>query len=103
MIIAQVSLYPIGHANIEKVLKTFWNELENQKISYKITPLSTVIWSSEYNKTKNDDVNISQEDEVVFMSIFKAYKKARQQSKAVMVLTTTAEEKKDLEKLLKYI
>ncbi len=89
MIAIQVSLYPIGEKDIEKPLNIFWNVLEDEKINYKITPLSTVIWGSD--------------EEKLYMVIYKAYKEARKICHAVMVTTLTTSEEKEIGSLLQFL
>jgi uncharacterized protein YqgV (UPF0045/DUF77 family) len=89
MIAIQVSLYPIGEKDIEKPLNIFWNVLEDEKVSYKITPLSTITWGSD--------------EEKLYMAIYKAYKEARKICHAVMVTTLTTSEEKEIGNLLQFL
>ena len=89
MIAIQVSLYPIGEKDIKKSLDSFWNILKDENINHKITPLSTITW--------DDD------EEKLYQAIYKAYKKAREISPAVMVTTLTTGDKKQIGELLDYL
>ena len=89
MIAIQVSLYPIGEKDIKKSLDSFWNILKDENINHKITPLSTITWG--------DD------EEKLYQAIYKAYKKARENSPAVMVTTLTTGDKKQIGELLDYL
>ena len=89
MIAIQVSLYPVGEKDIKKSLDSFWNILKEENINHKITPLSTITW--------DDD------EEKLYQAIYKAYKKAREISPAVMVTTLTTGDKKQIGELLDYL
>jgi len=89
MIAIQVSLYPVGEKDIKKSLDSFWNILKDENINHKITPLSTITW--------DDD------EEKLYQAIYKAYKKAREISPAVMVTTLTTGDKKQIGELLDYL
>jgi uncharacterized protein YqgV (UPF0045/DUF77 family) len=89
MIAIQVSLYPIGEKDIDEKLNIFWEALKAENINFKITPLSTITWSVEEEKLYN--------------SVFKAYKKVRKICPAVMVSTITTGDESDIENLLKFL
>jgi len=89
MIAIQVSLYPIGKKDIKKSLDDFWNILKEENINYKVTPLSTITWSDDEDK--------------LYQAIYKAYKKARKISPAVMVMTLTTGDNEQIGKLLDYL
>ena len=89
MIAIQVSLYPIGEKDIESKLKIFWDILKNKNVDFKITPLSTIAWS------KNEDK--------LYSIIFKAYKKVRESSRAVMVTTITTGNDLEINELLNFL
>ncbi|MHB1346778.1 MAG: hypothetical protein ACYCXK_04730 [Candidatus Humimicrobiaceae bacterium] len=89
MIAIQVSLYPIGEKDIESKLNVFWDTLKNENIDFKITPLSTITWSDDEDK--------------LYGIIFKAYKKVRETSRAVMVTTTTIGSESDIKTLLNFL
>lgn len=89
MIAIQVSLYPIGEKDIKKSLDDFWSVLKEENINHKVTPLSTITWG--------DD------EEKLYQAIYKAYKKARKNSPAVMVTTLTTGTKKQIGELLDYL
>jgi uncharacterized protein YqgV (UPF0045/DUF77 family) len=89
MIAIQVSFYPIGETDIKKSLDVFWNVLKEESIDHKITPLSTITWGDDENK--------------LYQAIYKAYKKAREISPAVMVMTLTTGDKKQIGELLDYL
>ncbi|MCL5070008.1 MAG: hypothetical protein M1308_03810, partial [Actinobacteria bacterium] len=84
-----VSLYPIGEKDIESKLKVFWDILKDENIDFKIMPLSTIAWSDDEDR--------------LFGIIFKAYKKVRETSRAVMVTTTTTGNDQEIGKLLNFI
>lgn len=98
MIIIQVSLYPTGTAHIEELVQIFWDELKNQNIEFKVTPMSTVIIYPPINNKDNAEID----EEKALMSVFKAYKKARLKGKAVIVLTLTTGTKEELKKTLEF-
>ncbi len=89
MIAIQVSLYPIGEKDIKKSLDKFWNILKEENINHKITPLSTITWSEDEDK--------------LYQAIYKAYKKTRENSPAVMITTLTTGTKEQIEELLNYL
>jgi uncharacterized protein YqgV (UPF0045/DUF77 family) len=89
MIAIQVSLYPIGEKDIDKPLNIFWNVLKEEKINYKITPLSTITWDSD--------------EEKLYTAIYKAYKEARKMCHAVMVTTLTTGEEKEIGSLMQFL
>lgn len=89
MIAIQVSLYPIGEKDIKKSLDEFWNILKEENINHKVTPLSTITWG--------DD------EEKLYQTIYKAYKKARGKSPAVMVTTLTTGDKEQIGELLSFL
>ena len=89
MIALQVSLYPIGEKDITKPLNAFWKFLKEENINYKITPLSTITWGKD--------------EEKLYMTICKAYQKAREMGPAVMVITLTTGGKKEINKLLSFL
>ncbi len=89
MIVVQVSLYPLQQSDIDMVLEEFWKVLKQEKIEYRITPLSTVIWSKD--------------EEHLYNAVFAAYKKARKKGPAVMVQTLITAEKKRVSELLDYL
>jgi uncharacterized protein YqgV (UPF0045/DUF77 family) len=89
MISIQVSLYPIGEKDIKKSLDDFWNVLKEENISHKVTPLSTITWGDDEDR--------------LYQVIYKAYKKARENSPAVMVMTLTTGDKKQIGELLDYL
>jgi len=89
MIAIQVSLYPIGEKDIKKSLDDFWSVLKEENINHKVTPLSTITWG--------DD------EEKLYQAIYKAYKKARETSPAVMVTTLTIGDDKQIGELLDYL
>lgn len=94
MIAVQVSLYPLETDKIEKNLKIFWKELEKQKIKYKITPLSTIVWTEEETGSAETDI---------YLAVFNAYKKVRITCRAVMVTTTTTGSRTEINKLLEFL
>ncbi|MDZ7837524.1 MAG: hypothetical protein U5N58_06010 [Actinomycetota bacterium] len=76
MIALQVSLYPVGREGMGRsALDAFWKSLSAQNVKYKITPLSTIAWS--------------EDEDFLYQSVFKAYRKARKSGHAVMVTTLT--------------
>jgi len=89
MIALQVSLYPIGQADIDKPLNAFWEVLKEENINYKITPLSTITWGEDEDK--------------LYSTIYKAYKKAREAGHAVMITTLTTGSKEDLDIILRFL
>ncbi len=89
MIAIQVSFYPIGEKDIKKSLDAFWNILKEENINHKITPLSTITWSNDEDK--------------LYQAIYKAYKKAREKSPAVMVTTLTTGDEEQIGELLDYL
>jgi uncharacterized protein YqgV (UPF0045/DUF77 family) len=89
MIAIQVSLYPIQQADIDQALSEFWKVLKQEKIKYRITPLSTIIWS--------------EDEEYLYNTVFGAYKKARKKGPAVMVQTLITADKKRVNELLDYL
>jgi len=89
MIAIQISLYPIGEKDIDSKLKVFWDILKNENIDFKITPLSTITWSDDEDK--------------LYSIIFKAYKKVRATSRAVMITTITTGNDKEIKKLLNFL
>ena len=89
MIAIQVSLYPLQQADIDLALEEFWKVLKQEKIKHRITPLSTMIWS--------------EDEESLYNTVFKAYKKAREKGPAVMVQTLITAEKKRVDELLDYL
>lgn len=89
MIAIQVSFYPIGEKDIKKPLDTFWKVLKDENINYKITPLSTTAWGDSEEKLYN--------------TIYKAYKKARENGPAVMVTTLTTGKKSEINELLSFL
>ena len=89
MIAMQVSLYPIGEKDIKKSLDDFWNILKEEHINHKITPLSTITWSEDEDK--------------LYQAIYKAYKKARENSPAVMVTTLTTGTREQIGELLSFL
>jgi len=89
MIAIQVSLYPIGEKDIKKPLNAFWKVLKEENINHKITPLSTITWD--------------EDEEKLYMAIYKAYQKAREMGPAVMVTTLTAGNKDQIGELLGFL
>ena len=89
MIAIQVSLYPIGEKDIKKSLDAFWNVLKEENIDHKVTPLSTITWG--------------EDEEKLYQTIYKAYKKARENSPAVMITTLTTGDKEQIGELLDYL
>jgi uncharacterized protein YqgV (UPF0045/DUF77 family) len=89
MIAIQVSLYPIGEKDIDEKLNIFWNTLKDEKINFKITPLSTITWSTQ--------------EEKLYKTIFKAYKKVRKICPAVMVSTTATGNEAEINRLLNFL
>lgn len=89
MIAMQVSLYPLGEKDIRKSLDDFWGILKEENINHKVTPLSTIAWGEN-------------EDEL-YRAIYKAYKKARETSPAVMVTTLTIGDEKQIGELLNFL
>ncbi len=89
MIAIQISLYPIGEKDIDSKLKVFWDILKNENIDFKITPLSTITWSDDEDK--------------LYSIIFKAYKKVRATSRAVMITTITTGNDQEIKKLLNFL
>jgi uncharacterized protein YqgV (UPF0045/DUF77 family) len=88
MIAMQVSLYPLQQEDINKGLDIFWEVLRDNKVNYRITPLSTITWDKD--------------EERLYNAIFKAYRKAREAGPAVMVTTVTTGEADRIEELLDY-
>ncbi len=88
MLALQVSFYPIGQNDIDKILKIFWDVLKEEKINYRVTPLSTITWG--------------EDDKKLYGTIYKAYKEARKQGHAVMVTTLTTGSKEEIGKLLDF-
>ncbi len=110
MILLQVSIYPIGDCKIDETLNIFWDNLKRKKINFKITPLSTIIWSEEemtqkisQNNIKKNLHLIEKDHEQVLLSVYRSYRKAKQSSKAVMVITTTEGKEEDVKKLLNFL
>ena len=89
MIAIQVSLYPLGEKDIKKSLNDFWNILKEENINHKVTPLSTITWGEDEDK--------------LYQAIYKAYKKARETSPAVMVTTLTTGDEKQIGELLNFL
>ena len=89
MIAIQVSLYPLGEKDIDGKLNVFWEILKSESIDFKITPLSTITWSENEDK--------------LYSTIFKAYKKVRETSRAVMVTTVTTGTDNEIKELLNFL
>ena len=89
MIAIQVSLYPLQQSDIDLALEEFWKVLKEENIEHRITPLSTVIWG--------------EDEEYLYNSVFKAYKKARGKGPAVMVQTLITADQKRVSELLDYL
>lgn len=89
MIAIQVSLYPLGEKDINSRLNVFWEILRKENIDFKITPLSTITWSDN--------------EEKLYSVIFKAYKKVRKTSRAVMVTTITTGTDQEIKQLLNFL
>jgi len=89
MIAVQVSIYPVGEKDVKSRLDIFWSALKNENIDFKITPLSTIAWS------ENEDS--------LYRTIFKAYKKVRKTCKVVMVTTTAMGSNQEINELLSYL
>jgi len=89
MIAIQVSLYPIGVKDIKRSLDAFWNVLKEENINHKVTPLSTITWSDDEDR--------------LYQAIYKAYRKAREISPAVMVTTLATGDEKQIGELLDYL
>jgi len=106
MIAIQVSLYPIGEKDIDKKLNIFWETLRDENIKFKITPLSTIIWSETADKeTAGDEKDIEEdkEEEKLYNAVFKAYRMVRRTCPAVMVSTITTGDKVRIDRLLKFL
>ncbi|MCG9480059.1 MAG: hypothetical protein K9H14_07625 [Actinomycetia bacterium] len=89
MIALQISLYPVGQEEIKAALDAFWESLSGQNVKYKITPLSTITWS--------------EDEDFLYQSVFKAYRKARKFGHAVMVTTLTTGNQQEIEQLLDFM
>ncbi|MCJ7665445.1 MAG: Ykof family thiamine-binding protein [Actinobacteria bacterium] len=89
MIAIQVSLYPVGQEDYVKTLNAFWDVLKQNNINYKITPLSTITWD--------------EDEDMLYGTIFEAYRKARQSGPAVMVTTVTTGDKHRIDELLNFL
>jgi len=89
MIALQVSLYPVGQKEIKRALDAFWESLSEQNVKYKITPLSTIAWS--------------EDEELLYQSVFKAYHEARKSGHAVMVTTLTTGNQQEIGELLDFM
>ncbi|MHB1252845.1 MAG: YkoF family thiamine/hydroxymethylpyrimidine-binding protein [Candidatus Humimicrobiaceae bacterium] len=89
MITMQVSLYPLGEKDIESKLNVFWDILRNENINFKVTALSTITWSDDEDKLYN--------------VVFKAYRKVRETSNAVMVTTITTGTDQEIKQLLNFL
>ncbi|MCL4415523.1 MAG: hypothetical protein M1365_02310 [Actinobacteria bacterium] len=89
MIALQVSLYPIGENDLDKPLNAFWQVLKDENIKYKICPLSTIAWD--------------EDEEKLYNGVYKAYKKAREICRAVMVTTLTTGKIDEINVLLEYV
>ncbi|MBM3708464.1 MAG: hypothetical protein FJW69_09070 [Actinobacteria bacterium] len=109
MIAIQVSLYPIGEKDIDEKLNIFWETLRAENINFKITPLSTIIWSEAADiETAGDEKEKAEkvedrEEEKLYNSVLKAYMMVRRTCPAVMVSTITTGDKISIEKLLKFL
>jgi uncharacterized protein YqgV (UPF0045/DUF77 family) len=89
MIAIQISLYPIGEKDIDSKLNIFWDILKEENIDFKITPLSTITWSDDEDK--------------LYSIVFKAYKKVRETSRAVMITTITTGNDQEIKQLLNFL
>ncbi|MCJ7472492.1 MAG: hypothetical protein MUP02_06780 [Actinobacteria bacterium] len=89
MIAIQVSLYPVGQEDFLKPLNTFWKVLKDKNINHKITPLSTITWA--------------EDEDMLYGTIFEAYKKAREEGPAVMVTTVTTGDRNRIDELLNFL
>jgi hypothetical protein len=88
MIAIQVSLYPLEQEYIKRSLEVFWKVLKENRVDYRITPLSTIAWG--------DD------EEGLYNMIFDAYRKARKEGPAVMVSTMITGSKDRIDELLEF-
>jgi hypothetical protein len=88
MIAMQVSIYPLGEKDIAGKLNIFWDALKKDNINFKVTALSTIAWS--------DD------EDLLYDTVFKAYRKVRKTTNAVMVTTTTIGDMKEIKQLLNF-
>lgn len=89
MIAMQISLYPLGEDEIKEKLDIFWDTLREENIKFKITPLSTFAW--------DDD------EEKLYLAVYKAFQNVRSACRAVMVTTTTTGSPDDIKILLQYL
>jgi uncharacterized protein YqgV (UPF0045/DUF77 family) len=89
MIAIQVSLYPLEQEDINRSLEVFWDVLKENGIDYRITPLSTVTWG--------------EDEDLLYNTIYKAYKEARKEGPAVMVTTLVSAHKDRVSELLDYL
>ncbi|MBM3700419.1 MAG: hypothetical protein FJW68_05840 [Actinobacteria bacterium] len=89
MITMQISLYPLCEKDIAGKLGIFWDFLKDKKINFKVTALSTIAWA--------------EDEDLLYDTVFKAYKKIRKTTNAVMVTTTTTGNEKEIKQLLNYL
>jgi len=84
----QISLYPLGEKNIASKLNIFWGFLRNKKVDFKVTALSTIAWAGDEDK--------------LYDTVYKAYKKVRKTGNTVMITTTTTGNEQEIKQLLNY-
>jgi len=89
MIAIQVSLYPVGQEDYIKTINAFWDVLKQKKINYKITPLSTITWD--------------EDEDMLYGTIFEAYRIAREAGPAVMITTVTTGDREKIDELLNFL
>ena len=73
-IMAQVSLYPLGEADLSPAIDAAIRELERHGVEYKTGEMSTVMWG---------------DDEKLFEAIRDAFREAASMGSAVMTITVS--------------
>ncbi|MCL1926468.1 MAG: Ykof family thiamine-binding protein [Syntrophorhabdaceae bacterium] len=74
MIMAQVSLYPLGVAELSPAINAAAGEFEKQGVEYKTGEMSTVMWG---------------DDEKLFGALRDAFREAAARGAAVMTITVS--------------
>jgi len=94
----------------ETWVNIFWETLRTENIKFKITPLSTVVWSgaeseaAEKEVTEDEkEIEEDKEEEKLYNAVFKAYRMVRRTCPAGVVSTITTGDKVHIEKLLKFL
>jgi len=73
-ITAQMSLYPLGEADLSPTIDAAIGEIERQGVEYRTGEMSTVLWG---------------DDEKVFPALLGAFREAASRGHAVMTITVS--------------